>query len=42
LAAEAERRAILKARDDETTQLKLEIDHVKQSNARYVDDSQDL
>lgn len=42
LAAEAERRAILKARDDELTQLKLETDHVKHSNARYLDDSHEL
>jgi chromosome segregation ATPase len=42
LAAEAERRAIHKARDEELTQLKLETDHVKHSNARYLDDSHEL
>jgi chromosome segregation ATPase len=39
---EADRRGLLKAREDELGALKYEIDHVKQSNAKYVDDSQEL
>eukprot|EP00347_Sterkiella_histriomuscorum_P012792 403367208 len=42
MAAESERRAILKARDEEHSQLKNETDHVKNSNARYVEDSHEL
>jgi FtsZ-binding cell division protein ZapB len=42
IGADSERRAILKARDEEITALRIDIEHVKQSNARYVDDSHEL
>ena len=42
VAGQGERQAILRAREDEVAHLKADIDHVKQANARYVEDSHEL
>ena len=42
MAYDADSRAKLKAREEEISLLKNEIDHVKHSNAKYVDDSHEL
>jgi FtsZ-binding cell division protein ZapB len=42
LAQESERRSLLQSRENEISTLRIEIDHVKHTNAKYVEDSHEL
>ena len=42
LAQDAERRSLLQSRETEISTLKIEIEHIKHTNAKYVEDSHEL